>query len=410
MHNYASIIRNHQDEFAAHPEYRILLDGKRSPRGICTGQPEVRAFAVENALAYFAKNPEADMFSMERGDGSTSCECELCKAIGSESNRVFGFANEVAKAVAEKYPGKMIGLYAYNTHDLPPEFPLEPNVHVQVARLFITSKTPFLDLLNQWHKKTSNLGVREYFSTFQHGQDRFREYDISGPTANLARLEHDISAYVQDGALSVSSESSIAWGAHGRGNFLAAKLLWNPQVDVKAVLADFYDRAFGPAAAPMQKYFERADGGNQTIDPAFYLALIQDLKDASDLAKDRPDVMARLDQLKQFMYYNLLSYRYRIEKPNRSPILLELYRHQFRTRYSYMTHWEALRQLMRQNKQIDQSWILPGWTVFAKAKKEGKPLPADPPWLDWTPYTHEETEAKFLEAEEYFQNQQPPMS
>src|SRR5690606_35061279 len=100
---------------------------------------------------------------------------------------------------------------------------------------------------------------------------------------------------------SVRSESSIAWGAHGRGNYIAAKLLWNPKVDVKAVLEDFYDQAFGPAAAPMQKYFERADGGNQTTDPAFYLALIQDLKDASELAKDHPDVMARLDQLKQFM-------------------------------------------------------------------------------------------------------------
>jgi hypothetical protein len=35
-----------------------------------------------------------------------------------------------------------------------------------------------------------------------------------------------------------------------------AQLTWDPAVDAEAVLADYYQRAFGPAAAPAREYFE----------------------------------------------------------------------------------------------------------------------------------------------------------
>jgi hypothetical protein len=62
---------------------------------------------------------------MECSDGGGQCECENCKKLGSISDRVFGLANEVARAVAKSYPGKMVGLYAYNEHSEPPSFKLE---------------------------------------------------------------------------------------------------------------------------------------------------------------------------------------------------------------------------------------------------------------------------------------------
>ena len=53
------------------------------------------------------------------------------------------------------------------------------------------------------------------------------------------------------------AESGNNWGVHGRGYYIANRLLWNPDADVTALLADFYEKAFGPAAPAMKRYYER---------------------------------------------------------------------------------------------------------------------------------------------------------
>jgi hypothetical protein len=41
--------------------------------------------------------------------------------------------------------------------------------------------------------------------------------------------------------------------------YVAAKLAWNTRLDVDALLADYADHAFGPAAEPMRAYFGRLE-------------------------------------------------------------------------------------------------------------------------------------------------------
>ena len=73
-----------------------------------------------------------------------------CKKLGSISDRVFGLANTVAKAIRPSYPDKLIGLYAYDVHSEPPSFALEPNVYVQLTAGFITGRYSFDELLDIW--------------------------------------------------------------------------------------------------------------------------------------------------------------------------------------------------------------------------------------------------------------------
>ena len=40
----------------------------------------------------------------------------------------------------------------------------------------------------------------------------------------------------------------ITWGPRGIGYYVGARLLWNVEEDPKALVADFYQKAFGPAA------------------------------------------------------------------------------------------------------------------------------------------------------------------
>ena len=69
---------------------------------------------MEDALAQIAANPGRQSISMEPSDGGGWCECDACARLGSITDRALTLANAVAEAVTAKYPGKLVGMYAYN--------------------------------------------------------------------------------------------------------------------------------------------------------------------------------------------------------------------------------------------------------------------------------------------------------
>lgn len=107
--------------------------------------------------AFLKKHPQADMGSLETSDGGGQWECEECAKLGTISDRVFGLANEVGRAVAKDFPGKLVGLYAYNEHSEPPSFALEPNVYVQLTAGFTRGRYTFAELLELWPQQCRNL-------------------------------------------------------------------------------------------------------------------------------------------------------------------------------------------------------------------------------------------------------------
>src|SRR5690606_13084435 len=158
-----------------------------------------------------------------------------------------------------------------------------------------------------------------------------------------------------------------------------SRLMWNPQTDEESVLADFYEKAFGPAAPAMKRYFERVDGQNELFSHTLLGQAFRDVQEASLLAKDRPDVLARLDQIKQFLYYNYLNTRVFEAKTDeeRKPWFFEMLKHEFRTRYTYMTHWKARSNYLADyaKKYNEPSWALPNWKEVAAAAKAGQTIP-----------------------------------
>ena len=118
-HASDGIVRALRAEFDAHPEYWPLLDGKREPvtnPKPCLSNPKLRALIVEYALKQFAAQPTMDSVSMDPSDGGGWCQCERCAELGSVSDQAVTLANEVAAAIEKEYPGKLVGMYAYNYH------------------------------------------------------------------------------------------------------------------------------------------------------------------------------------------------------------------------------------------------------------------------------------------------------
>src|SRR5262249_37987330 len=144
------------------------------------------------------------------------------------------------------------------------------------------------------------MGYYEYFSVW------LWDFDMppGGRAADRKLVQERIRDYVRNRGTSLDCESGNNWGIHGLGYYVANKLMWNPEDDREAIEKDFFEKAFGPAAGPMRRYYERLDPGNGSIVSEHLLALcLRDLDEASRLAKDRPDVLARLAHLKQYQHY-----------------------------------------------------------------------------------------------------------
>ncbi len=128
--------------FDEHPEWFALVNGKRRPPQMCTTHPEVLERMVDYVLA-----GKADIMNISPSDGGGFCECDRCKALDVPgvlsydrkttqlSDRMFTYANEVARRVREKNPAKGCGMFAYTYYHKPPLkiAKLEPNLYLSFA-------------------------------------------------------------------------------------------------------------------------------------------------------------------------------------------------------------------------------------------------------------------------------------
>ncbi len=389
-HAWENLILGNRKVFEQHPEYLALVKGKRTGPQLCVSRPEVRKMALEYALDYFRKHPNEEMVSMETSDGSDHCECGDCAKLGSISERAFGLANEVAMSVGKTYPGKQVGHLAYNDHCEPPSFQLEPNVYVQLTAGFIRGRYTHQELIDVWAKKTRNLGFYEYFSVWLWDFDKLP----GGNGANIARTKNMIRRYATAGATSVDAESGNNWGPHGRGYYIANRLLWNPEADVEAYLDDFYDKAFGRGARAMKRYYERLAPENEPLlSRSLVGEALRDIQEASRLTQDRLDIQARLDQLKHYLHY--VHRRWMLDnepdKERRKDLTLEILKFVYRTRYEYMNHWAAIRA--EWVEKAAKEFTEPSWGLSGNSQ----------PWKVESQVTKEETERWFEEGLAYFQ-------
>lgn len=394
-HAWQAIIDEYQVDFDMNPDWYALNDGKRNPESdkFCISNPQLRELVVRYAVQYLYRHEGADMVSLDPSDGGGHCECEKCAAIGGVSERVFMLINEAARAVAEEHPDKLVGSLAYNLHSEPPSFNLEPNVYIQLTAGFIRGRYTYDELLDLWPQKASNMGYYDYYSVYLWDWDM----PPGGRGANVDYITKRIRRYADGGGTSIDCESGNNWGLHGRGYYLANRLMWNPDADADAILHEFYTGAFGPAADVMQRYYERIDPGNKPLMSTHLIALaLRDLEEATTLAVDRPDVLARLDQLKS--YWRYVHLRWQLNRTQdaaqREALTLAALTHVYRDRYFYMNHWEAMRQSW--TRKAAEEFEQPTWSF-----KDRGPHP----WQVDEPYTQAERDAYFREALDAFEPQ-----
>ena len=379
-HAYDGILRRCRAEFRAHPEYLGLVDGQRSSSKFCISNPGLRKLVVRDALDWIAEHPDQSCVSMEPSDGGGWCECQVCRAMGSPSDRALTLANEVSAVLEEKYPGKYVAMYAYNQHAPPPTIRARPRVIVSCATAFLTGGWTIDAVIEGWKRQgVAQFGIREYYSV--NTWDR----DLPGAAhgSRLDYLARTIPAFHAQGARFLSAESSDNWGPNGLGYYIATRILWDVREAgrVDSLVADFLQKAFGPAQQPMAQFYQLLNGRDLPLMSHDLIGRMYRLLREASAAGGDGSIQARLDSLILYTRYVELFRAYQTATgPQRQQAFERVIRHAYRMRRSMMVHTKALyRDLVGRDKAV----TIPqdaGWSV---------PEPKNP-WKSSTPWTREE--------------------
>ena len=259
-----------------HPDYYALYGGKRdtesrTPNGCLSS----KGLFDENGrfLRRVFDIYDVPMLSVMPNDGFTCvCQCPLCKdkatldrgPTGWLSDYVWDYVNRVAKEIRKTHPRKWILCCAYSTYRLPPLKidKLSPNLVVQITNgRPVTSIDPAFhkeldDLRRSWMKKTPNkLIVTMNYPFTQRGEFRpcyFPHVIARGLRAVKEQVQGEDIWFPERRGLHKP-------GVNHLNAYVMARLWWDRDQDVDALLAEYYRRFYGPAAKPMKTFIEYSE-------------------------------------------------------------------------------------------------------------------------------------------------------
>lgn len=257
-----------------HPEYYALVDGRRVTRyysghhggQVCTTNPEVIDIFAQSCIDYFAANPGRTMCSVSPNDGGGFCQCDECTALdpglwpegqGRDgiplmADRMMTFYNQIAEKTSAAFPECYLGAYVYSYYSLPPER-VKPHPNLALV----------LAINSAWRGGSEEYWAqdREKIDGWARAHDYMFMYDIfytshargfPAPIIEHTRtyMHHIDELGYRGGYLYIAP----TWESLGPGAYLMTKLLWDPNADADAIVANYYSDLYGEAAEQIRAY------------------------------------------------------------------------------------------------------------------------------------------------------------
>jgi hypothetical protein len=267
--------------FAEHPEYFAQgPDGnRRNGDWLCTSNPgarEVFAQGVVAAIRRGVKNP-----SISPPDGRGYCQCAKCKAQDdpklvepssgsvSVSTRYADFFDDVAKRVAKSCPDSVLSFYVYADYTQPPKrtAKLAENLCAVIApirycRLHAIgnpecpSRKQQLEMTDGWAKIAHRLGYYNYM---------YNLADATLPMFKYTPCKEEFPYLAKKGLSFMTIEVLSNWYLYGPQIYLSLRMAYDPALDPAKLMADYYEKFYGPAASPMRAYWETIDSATAKL-------------------------------------------------------------------------------------------------------------------------------------------------
>ncbi len=253
-----------EEYFEGHPEYFELdSNGKRNTHQLCTVHPEVVQLVKEKVRRILKDNPHTEIISVSKTDGIGHwCHCERCTQLddveGSHMASVLYLVNAVAEDIEKDYPFVLISTLAYGeTIDVPKTMRPRKNVCIRLCndnvgawrRPFeVAEICDFAPLLINWSEICERMYIWDYVTNFSH---------YLAPMPNMDVMADNIRFFVKYNAEGVMPQANYQSRGSEREwlrSWVAAKLLWDPSLDVFELMDDFIYGHFGKAAPAIAEY------------------------------------------------------------------------------------------------------------------------------------------------------------
>jgi hypothetical protein len=239
---------------------------------------ELIAAVAKEKIDELNKSPNLLGVSIGPNDGGRAafCTCPKCEALDSAkgrkvllwdfskgtrrdfehvslTDRMVSFWNAVAEKVSKVHPDRFLVVDAYSVYAAPPvERKLHPNLVVRFAPLAYSDEDYRQESLREWDA-WSKAAKRIYFRP---------NLMLAGrrdgmPLLYVHKFGKDF-RYLADHSMMGTDFDSCChnWATQGLNYYVVARLHWNPEQDVDAIVEDFCQAGFGSAAKSVRRYFD----------------------------------------------------------------------------------------------------------------------------------------------------------
>ncbi len=267
--------------FATHPNWFPLINGKRTVDlhnyKLETTNPEVVKFFAKNAIASLKAHPSQYTASLSPTDFPDGwSESEESKALYDDkrwgyqmtTTLMLKFYHDVSATVSKEYPHGHLAGYIYDVYKAPPTnpeskkyLPLPPNFYPSLAnngdygyRLYqANNRQEMEELISFWTKQSPKI---TYYG-IPNRQDNTSGV-ILPPAAGL--LNYSFSLLTKYPVIGVLMYGNTTWGEGALGNYMIAKMMWNPKLDARQLQQEWLTRAYGAkAGSTMNQLYNKLD-------------------------------------------------------------------------------------------------------------------------------------------------------
>jgi len=273
----------------SHPEYFALRkDGSRmlgkraghsvqrcytSPGGLQANIEAIAKFYKDGkdytAFATRSMAPDKKYIRWWPNDGFKGCECPNClkltdkNSTAPHSRLIWYYVAKLADAIAKRWPDKMLLVPAYSSFRTPPKGTRIPKNVIIIPVLPAGVSMAYLKEPACWKEAEKDMKMlkklnSEKFWMWMHYPHRPRitnRLDTPYPVPHymlkyINKYKDVMSGYYLNG------HHTTVLALDGIMLYLWYQALWNPDIDVDAMIDEYCDLMFGPAASTMKAYWK----------------------------------------------------------------------------------------------------------------------------------------------------------
>jgi len=247
----------HPEYFALQPSGRRLLKFGGGYRvRMCLSNPGVIAEAARRTIKFVDEHPGVDGYGIAPSDAFGGfCVCDNCKKWGPTiSDLVAHHAEAVARIVAKERPGKLVHALSYSVYTSVPQSDVRFSDNVVLSfvgygRFGYLSDKVRSDSLRDWQ------GWAKLAKQMVWRPNNFSGY-YGVPLVYTTKLGEDFAALRRAKMVGVDFDRlGTNFAADGLNYYVAARLAWNPDANVEAMVTDYCRTGFGSAAPAIRQYF-----------------------------------------------------------------------------------------------------------------------------------------------------------